>query len=158
MSRVLTAPACRGMNLLINSGTALGSCSPVLCATPQIRRGGPVLPFASNAKPVTTADWAIDSASTSSLSGSDSIMRRMSLSRISSGRRLASCLSEERSASANTTSKAMTATPASVSLSTSSATTVRGHGHWPYSASAASSISMMRTGMSGSGSRGLTLW
>ena len=58
-------------------------------------------------------------------------------------------LIDERSGSANTTSKAMTAAPFSVSLSTRRATMVRGHGHWPYSASAASSMSTMRTGVAG---------
>ena len=55
-------------------------------------------------------------------------------------------LSDERSGSANTTSKAITAAPCSVSLSTRRARMVRGHGHWPYSASASSSMSTMRTG------------
>jgi hypothetical protein len=155
---VFTVPDCRGMNCAIRSGTVPASFSPLLCATPAIRRGGPVAPLKSNPKPVTTGAFLIASAKTSSLSGNFSARRRISRVCSSSGRVRTTRSIEERSGSAKITSKAMTAAPFSVSFRTSVASTVRGQGHCPCSASAASSMSTMRTGMSSGGTRGLSRW
>ena len=63
-----------------------------------------------------------------------------------------------RSGSANTASKATAAAPAAPSRRTRSAKSVLGHGHCPSRVKLSLSMSMIRTGASGSYSRGAKVW